>query len=227
MILKDPNGKAAEAVVSEDGKTITVKATIRFYGGEASPDKAARIAAAIQRLWNEGSKNGVVINGKKYEVKFEIKGEAISETAAKEQIARNKKDEDPQLNFIRLEIYNNMNMSYVDPSGNTGYWRGMPMFGNHMETSPAHEFGHLMGYDTGVETATRKSTHDEWKGEQHPSIMANWDGGLKGYGVPDALLGNLRVRPETIARIFDGKDLTPGNSIRLGRQTNKYHKKGY
>lgn len=96
-----------------------------------------------------------------------------------------------------------------------------------METTPAHEFGHFMGYNSGSETETRAQEHDPYNGEKNPSMMANWDGGLAGYGVPEASLANRRVYPGTISRIFEGKNLAPGSIIKLGGMTNEIHRKGY
>lgn len=163
-------------------------------------------------------------NGQKYIVKFEITGKVMGEKEAAREM---KKNTNFEMNYIRLDIYNDVGLSYCDGLGlktNSGCWRGMPMLGNHMETTPAHETGHLFGYDSGLETDSKWRTHDEWKGERYPSIMAAWDAGHPNFGVPDELLGNRRVRPETIARIFKGNNLSPGSVVKLGGLTNLYHK---
>lgn len=218
LMLKDPDGQSAVAIIT--GNVITIEANLYFYGDAANDRLATWYAAQIQKQWNAGAKRGVVINGKTYEVKFKITGKVIPEKNVGITIAKNT---DYRNNYIFLsektnwDGFSNMDHFRGDKKGgaNTGSWLIDGPKGENPWTTPAHEFGHSLGYSGG--DALGHDQLDLTK-ENPPNIM------VPGGGNPANIrVTHLRiVYPRTIAKIFEGKDLSKG-TLNLGRLTNEAH----
>jgi hypothetical protein len=118
---------------------LIIRSVFYFYGDAANPPLAEQIALDIQKHWNE-PQSIVDINRRQYKVIFDITG--IHDPALKPETVWY--NDDPRLNFFRLETYAVGNISFVDGIGsNTGYFK----LDNLMQTSTtaAHEYGHTIG----------------------------------------------------------------------------------
>ncbi|HUM52540.1 MAG TPA: peptidase M10 [Chitinophagales bacterium] len=122
-----------------DAKIIFIKSTIITYGNSATYELTQQICDEIENMWNEP--NGVVeINNTNYTVHFEIDAQYNS-LIAPETILQN---ENPKNNYIRIEAFSKINISFVDGIGsNTGYFLTDNLYLN--STSAAHEYGHTLG----------------------------------------------------------------------------------
>lgn len=128
-----------EAELNRTSGELVIRSIFYFYGEETTPDLATRIAADIQMHWNEPGAS-VVIRGRPYKLRFDIQGFA-DPLLKPETVWYN---DNPQLNFFRLEKFVVGNISFVDGIGcNTGYF----LVDNLMQTSTtaAHEYGHTIG----------------------------------------------------------------------------------
>ncbi|MBK8350240.1 MAG: peptidase M10 [Saprospirales bacterium] len=122
-----------------DAKIILIKSTIITYGNSATYELTQQICDEIENMWNEP--NGVVeINNTNYTVRFMIDAQYNS-LIAPETILQN---ENPKNNYIRIEAFSKINISFVDGIGsNTGYFLTDNLYLN--STSSAHEYGHTLG----------------------------------------------------------------------------------
>ena len=122
-----------------DAKIILIKSTIITYGNSATYELTQQICDEIENMWNEP--NGVVeINNTNYTVRFMIDAQYNS-LIAPETILQN---ENPKNNYIRIEAFSKINISFVDGIGsNTGYFLTDNLYLN--STSAAHEYGHTLG----------------------------------------------------------------------------------
>ena len=122
-----------------DAKIIFIKSTIITYGNSATYELTQQICDEIENMWNEP--NGVVeINNTNYTVRFMIDAQYNS-LIAPETILQN---ENPKNNYIRIEAFSKINISFVDGIGsNTGYFLTDNLYLN--STSAAHEYGHTLG----------------------------------------------------------------------------------
>lgn len=125
--------------LDSDAKIIFIKSTIITYGNSATYELTQQICDEIENMWNEP--NGVVeINNTNYTVRFMIDAQYNS-LIAPETVLQN---ENPKNNYIRIEAFSKINISFVDGIGsNTGYFLTDNLYLN--STSAAHEYGHTLG----------------------------------------------------------------------------------
>lgn len=125
--------------LDDEAKIIFIKSTIITYGNSATYELTQQICDEIENMWNEP--NGVVeINNTNYTVRFIIDAQYNS-LIAPETILQN---ENPKNNYIRIEQFSKINISFVDGIGsNTGYFLTDNLYLN--STSAAHEYGHTLG----------------------------------------------------------------------------------
>lgn len=118
---------------------LTLKAHIILYGDAASDALAQQVATEIETYWT-APKAGVVIKGIMYIVVFKTTA-SFSPGLQPEEIFEN---DNPLLNYFRVEEYSAMDISFVDGLGcNTGYFKLLNLSNN--STTAAHEFGHTLG----------------------------------------------------------------------------------
>jgi hypothetical protein len=128
-----------EAELNKSAGEIVIRSVFYFYGDAATGELAEQIATDIQKHWNEPLAT-VRIGRTEYRVRFEISG--IADPAIAPEIVWY--NDDPKLNFFRLEKFVVGNISFVDGIGsNTGYFK----IDNLLQTSTtaAHEYGHTIG----------------------------------------------------------------------------------
>jgi hypothetical protein len=128
-----------EAELHEPSGELIIRSIFCIYGDGASSPLAESIAKEIEEHWNEPEAT-VVIHKKNYNIRFEITG--MYEPSLKpERVWYN---DDPKLNFFRIEKYVVGNVSYVDGIGsNTGYFKLENLL--QTTTTAAHEYGHTIG----------------------------------------------------------------------------------
>ena len=130
-----------EAELIKQSHQLIIRSAFHFYGDGATDAIAEQIAEDIRSHWNE-PKGAVKIKNEWYHVHFEISGHFHS-SLDPEMVWYN---DNPQLNFFRVEEYVMGNISFVDGLNcNTGYFK----LDNLMQTSTtaAHEYGHTIGLD--------------------------------------------------------------------------------
>jgi RHS repeat-associated protein len=124
--------------------TITIRSHFYVYGSGATPDRANKFAAQIEKLWNEASGEREV-EGVNYKVKFQVTAQYVKESDAKVFANKNKIDRDFAVNFARIEE-GYTGLAQTSPASRRG--------GNSMILSPAqldnlttaaHEYGHSLG----------------------------------------------------------------------------------
>lgn len=128
-----------EAELNSAAGELVIRSIFYFYGDAATQDLATQIALDIQTHWNEPH-GSVTIRKKSFHLRFEIQG--FSDPHLKPETVWY--NDDPKLNFFRLEHYVVGNISFVDAIGcNTGYF----LVDNLTQTSTtaAHEYGHTIG----------------------------------------------------------------------------------
>ena len=146
-----------EAELHSISQQLIIHSVIVCYGEASSLDLSLKIANDISLHWNE-PEGKVPIKGKWYTVRFEI--EALHEPALDpERVWYN---DNPLLNFFRIEEFAETNVSFVDGIGsNTGYFKLEDVL--KTSTTAAHEFGHTLG----LEHPTRLDI----RGKGAPGIM--------------------------------------------------------
>lgn len=118
---------------------LIIRSIFYFYGDASSSPLAEQLAKDIEDHWNEPEAT-VVIHKKSYSVRFEITG--IHEPALKPETVWY--NDDPKLNFFRIENFATGNISFVDAIGsNTGYLKVDNL--RQTSTTIAHEYGHTLG----------------------------------------------------------------------------------
>jgi hypothetical protein len=118
---------------------LIIRSVFYFYGDAASTALCEQIAADIQMHWNE-PQAAVIIRKKPYSVRFEISA-IYAPDLRPETVWYN---DDPKLNFFRVENYASGNISFVDGIGsNTGYLKTDNLL--QTSTTAAHEYGHTLG----------------------------------------------------------------------------------
>ena len=119
--------------------SLIIRSVFYFYGDAANEELATQIAHDIQSHWNEPDAR-CLIRGRSRQIRFEIQG--IHEPDIDpEKIWYN---DNPQLNFFRIEPEVMGNISFVDGIGsNTGYFKLGDII--QTSTSAAHEYGHTLG----------------------------------------------------------------------------------
>lgn len=128
-----------EAELNKTAGELVIYSIFYFYGDSTTPELATQIASDIQSHWNE-SHGSVIIRKHSYSVRFNIQG--FSDPGLKPETVWY--NDNPRLNFFRLEKFVVGNISFVDGIGcNTGYL----LLDNLMQTSTtaAHEYGHTIG----------------------------------------------------------------------------------
>lgn len=149
---------SALVLKSDKDKTLTVSATIIYYGAEANEVNAKLATDEINRMWNEP--NAKITLSVNYSVKFEIKYMVIASEAVVQQMAMSNKN--PEINFIRLEKNNDINISFYGISDNYGMLVLKDQLG--ISTTAAHEFGHGLGLE--------HPDVIDFRGQGNPGIMA-------------------------------------------------------
>ncbi|MFN8282634.1 MAG: peptidase M10 [Chitinophagales bacterium] len=125
--------------LDDDTKIIFIRSTIITYGSAANFEITQQICDEIENMWNE-PKATVEINGNNYIVQFIIDAQYNS-LIQPETILQN---QNPQHNYIRIEPFCKLNISFVDGiNSNTGYFLTDNLYVG--STSAAHEYGHSLG----------------------------------------------------------------------------------
>jgi hypothetical protein len=128
-----------EAELHKRAHQLIITSIFYFYGEYASSDIGLKITDDISIHWNE-PKAQVIIKNEVYDLIFKIEG-IYQPDLKPESVWYN---DNPRLNFFRIEEYAADNISFVDGIGsNTGYFK----LDNLLQTSTtaAHEYGHTLG----------------------------------------------------------------------------------
>ncbi len=129
------------AEISDSTNTISIKATLFFYGNAACNALSKQIADDINLFWNilDGH---TIINEKRYGFIMNITGFYESNLSQKDVM----ENTNPLNNFFRIEEKANGNISFVDGiKSNTGYFQLDNLLNN--SSTAAHEFGHTLGLE--------------------------------------------------------------------------------
>ncbi len=120
---------------------IIIRSVFIFYGDAASAELATKLALDVETLWNEPAAL-IEIKKKPYQVKFITEG-LYQQALEPETVWYN---DDPTLNFFRIEEFADGNISFVDGIGsNTGYFKLDNLL--QTPTTVAHEYGHTLGLE--------------------------------------------------------------------------------
>lgn len=125
--------------LDKENKLAVLNAHVILYGNAASAIVAAEVAKDINTHWNFPGAT-VKINEAVYKFRMNVTAE-YNPGLQPEEIFQN---DDPHLNYFRIETFASGNISYVDDlSCNTGYF----LLANIVDgsTTAAHEFGHTLG----------------------------------------------------------------------------------
>lgn len=128
-----------EVELNKSAGEFIIRSVICCYGDAALPEIAEQIGKDISLHWNEPGAI-ISIGSTEYSVKFEIEGRYTPDLKP-ETVWYN---DDPSMNFFRIEEFVMGNISFVDGLGcNTGYFK----LDNLLQTSTtaAHEYGHTLG----------------------------------------------------------------------------------
>lgn len=118
---------------------LVIRSVFVFYGDAANTGLADKLAQDAARSWNEPQAR-VLIRNKPVLVRFAITG-IYDPSLEPEQVWFN---DDPTLNFFRIEQYADGNISFVDGLGcNTGYFKLQNL--QQTPSTVAHEYGHTIG----------------------------------------------------------------------------------
>ncbi len=135
--------------VELNNNQLIIHAVIFIYGDAANDDIAKFVAADIAHFWND-AKGIAKINGKQYNVFFDIEG-IWTKQLEPEMIFENT---NPRNNYYRIEEFAGDNISFVDGlNSNTGYFKLDNLL--HNSTTAAHEFGHSIGLEHPVDLDIR------------------------------------------------------------------------
>lgn len=146
-----------EAELIRQSHQLIIRSVFHFYGDAASDSIAQQIAADISLHWNEPNAS-VKIKKDWYTIRFEISG-TFQPNLDPELVWYN---DNPQLNFFRIEEYIMGNISFVDGLNcNTGYFKLDNL--QQTSTTAAHEYGHTFGLD--------HPDHLDIRGHQAAGIM--------------------------------------------------------
>ncbi|MBO9636243.1 MAG: peptidase M10 [Chitinophagaceae bacterium] len=130
-----------EASIDNGQSILTLNATIIIYGDAADNALAIQMAEDIASIWNE-PKAIVRIHHQDLILRFQIDG-IYQPDIKPEEIWYN---DNPRLNFFRVEEFSNLDISFVDGLGsNTGYFKIANL--KQTATTSAHEYGHTLGLD--------------------------------------------------------------------------------
>jgi hypothetical protein len=157
---------------------LIIRSVFILYGEAATDVMARQLAAEVSRYWNEPNAT-VVIQHQQLLVRFDIRGELDKEIAP-EKIWFN---DDPTLNFFRIEEYAAGNISFVDGIGsNTGYFKLQNL--QQTPTTAAHEYGHTIGL-------------------KHPEVLDVRGRGIPGIMYPRGTLCDAALQYDPLARAGD------------------------
>ena len=128
-----------EAEIISSKGFLVITSVFYFYGDASTPDLASQIAVDIAQHWNEPAAT-VRIRGNTFRIQFNITGihqpDLLPETVWY--------NDDPRLNYFRIEEFVLGNISFVDGLGsNTGYFKLENLL--QTGTTAAHEYGHTIG----------------------------------------------------------------------------------
>lgn len=130
-----------EAELNKAASTLTIHSHCYFYGEAATPSLSIQIADDISRCWNE-PQTTIRLKQQDLTVRFQIEA-TCAPGLPPEKVWYN---DDPRLNFFRIEEYVVGNISFVDGIGcNTGYFKLANLL--QTPTTAAHEYGHTIGLD--------------------------------------------------------------------------------
>lgn len=130
-----------EVELDKANHILTIHADLVFYGHAADDMLAKQVAADVSTHWNEPN-GAVLLDHEWYQVRFSIKGFYAPALTDIEVYS----NDNPRINFFRIEAYASGNISFVDGLNcNTGYFQLDNLFNN--STTAAHEFGHTLGLD--------------------------------------------------------------------------------
>ncbi|MGN6420735.1 MAG: peptidase M10 [Pseudobacter sp.] len=130
-----------EASLDPASSELTISSTIIIYGDAANQALALQMAHDIETIWNE-PRATVKIQRHPYLLRFKIDG-IFNPNLNPEDVWYN---DNPLLNFFRVEEYSERDISFVDGLGcNTGYFKLANL--QQTSTTSAHEYGHTIGLD--------------------------------------------------------------------------------
>ncbi|RYY20500.1 MAG: peptidase M10 [Chitinophagaceae bacterium] len=170
-----------EAELSDRTGELIIRSVLIFYGDAANADLAHSLGQDVQRYWNE-PRASIVIRNKTYLVRFEVSG-LCDPALEPEKVWYN---DDPRLNFFRVEEYASGNISFVDGLGsNTGYFKLQNL--QQTPTTVAHEYGHTIGLP-------------------HPQILDVRGQGVPGIMYPRGTLcdASMQYDPLAVAGAYGG-----------------------
>jgi len=139
--LQRDSWSMGEAELIKQSSQLIIRSTFYLYGDAASAELAQQLADDIALHWNE-PKGWIQYKKEWFEVKFDINA-IYQPDIDPEKVWYN---DNPQLNFFRIEEYVMGDISFVDGLNcNTGYFK----LANLLQTSTtaAHEYGHTIGLD--------------------------------------------------------------------------------
>jgi len=136
---------------------LTISSHIITYGNAADAGITERIRAEIETMWNEPEAE-IIIKGTPYAVHFQITAELHPGIDMMEVYT----NDDPRINYFRIEEYAHGNISFVDGLGcNSGYFKLENLYVG--STTAAHEYGHTLGLNHPVDI--------DYRGKGIPRIM--------------------------------------------------------
>ena len=128
-----------EASINKSTGELIITSIFYFYGDAADAELAQRIAQDIALHWNE-PRGQARIRNDWFTVRFNIEG-IYDAALAPEKVWYN---DDPRLNFFRVEEFAIGDISFVDGlNSNTGYFKKANLV--QTSTTAAHEYGHTLG----------------------------------------------------------------------------------
>lgn len=205
--------------IDTSAKIITISSNIIGYGDAADYTICKHISEEIETMWNEP--NAVVeLYNNLFQVRFKIQTQ-FNSLMHPNSIIQN---ENPRNNYIRIEQYCNMNISFMDAIGsNSGYFLLANLYKG--STSAAHEYGHSLGLPHPLNLNIL--------GAGRPSIMyprgsivdAEFQNDVLAQpGGPGGTLNpqSRKVMQENIDQLQLPQKIN-NNVFVLGRLTNKYH----
>jgi|GEM_PF-1259898 len=143
VIIIDPNGKGGKVTKNFNSYArvtgVTVSATVYIYGTQATPELATQLQDQINSQWNSVGK--VMHGNDSYNVKFDIKVQAIGIEEAEKLAANNK---DLSVNFMRV-FDETESFATSKFSGNSGMLN-LDQNTRRNGTTVAHEAGHMFGF---------------------------------------------------------------------------------